>query len=176
MGVYPQKARLEPRLLVMCECRAASTCPSVYNDSAPVKNLRRHYIRARIFERTGLQLLAADARSHSESARPCAGITNHRGGRNRHSRSAPEISYDALKVDQYDVAVREFRAALTADPALSLRARFPLAVALFELHQSDEARRELELVRREVGDHPNVFFYLGRLDWTITSTPMRSGI
>jgi tetratricopeptide (TPR) repeat protein len=72
--------------------------------------------------------------------------------------------YDALKLDRYDVAVREFQAALTADPALSLRARFPLAVALFELHQSDEARRQLELVRREVGDHPNVFYYLGRLD------------
>jgi tetratricopeptide (TPR) repeat protein len=72
--------------------------------------------------------------------------------------------YDALKVDQYEVAVREFQAALAADPGLSLRARFPLAVALFELHQSDEARRQLELVRREVGDHPNVFYYLGRLD------------
>ena len=74
------------------------------------------------------------------------------------------MGYDALKLDRYDVAVREFRAALTADPALSLRARFPLAVALFELHQSDEARRQLELVRGEVGDHPNVFYYLGRLD------------
>jgi len=72
--------------------------------------------------------------------------------------------YDALKLDQYEVAVTEFQAALTADPALSLRARFPLAVALFELHRSDEARRQLELVRREVGDHPNVFYYLGRLD------------
>ena len=72
--------------------------------------------------------------------------------------------YDALKLDQYDVAVTELRAALAADPALSLRARFPLAVALFELHRSDEARRELELVRREVGEHPNVFYYLGRLD------------
>jgi len=72
--------------------------------------------------------------------------------------------YDALKLDRYDVAVKELQAALTADSALSLRARFPLAVALFELHQSDEARRQLELVRREVGDHPNVFYYLGRLD------------
>lgn len=72
--------------------------------------------------------------------------------------------YDALKLDRYDAAVTEFRAALAGDPALSLRARFPLAVALFELHRSDEARRELELVRREVGDHPNVFYYLGRLD------------
>ena len=72
--------------------------------------------------------------------------------------------YDALKQDRYDAAVTEFRAALAADPNLSLRARFPLAVALFELHNSAEARRELELVRREVGDHPNVFYYLGRLD------------
>ena len=72
--------------------------------------------------------------------------------------------YDALKFDRYDVAVSEFRAALAAAPELSVRARFPLAVALFELHRSDEARKELELVRREVGDHPNVFYYLGRLD------------
>lgn len=72
--------------------------------------------------------------------------------------------YDALKQDRYDAAVTEFRAALVADPALSMRARFPLAVALFEMHKSDEARREFELVRGEVGDHPDVFYYLGRLD------------
>ncbi len=72
--------------------------------------------------------------------------------------------YDALKQDQYDVAISEFRAALQIDPALTLRARFPLAVALFEAHKSDEARRELEIVRGEVGDHPNVHYYLGRLD------------
>lgn len=72
--------------------------------------------------------------------------------------------YDALRQDQYDLAVTEFRAALEADPRLTLRARFPLAVALFELHKGDEARRELELVRGEVGDHPNVLYYLGRLD------------
>src|SRR6266550_1892372 len=72
--------------------------------------------------------------------------------------------YDALKQDRYDAAAAEFRAALEIDPTLTLRARFPLAVALFELHKSDEARRELEVVRREVGDHPNVLYYLGRLD------------
>ena len=72
--------------------------------------------------------------------------------------------YDALKQDKYEVAVSEFRAALQLDPSLVLRARFPLAVALFELHKSDEARRELEAVRHEVGDHPNVLYYLGRLD------------
>ncbi len=72
--------------------------------------------------------------------------------------------YDALKQDMYEVAVNEFRAALQLDPSLVLKARFPLAVALFELHRSDEARRELEAVRHEVGDHPNVLYYLGRLD------------
>src|SRR5882762_10579632 len=64
--------------------------------------------------------------------------------------------YDALKQDRYDAAASEFRAALEIDPKLTLRARFPLAVALFELHKSDEARHELEVVRREVGNHPNV--------------------
>jgi protein O-GlcNAc transferase len=72
--------------------------------------------------------------------------------------------YDALRQDRYDVAVSEFRAALALDPKLVLRARFPLAVALFELHKPDEARQEFEAVRRETGDHPNVLYYLGRLD------------
>ena len=72
--------------------------------------------------------------------------------------------YDALKRDMYEVAVSEFRAALQLDPSLVLRARFPMAVALFELHKSGEAREQLEAVRREVGDHPNVLYYLGRLD------------
>jgi tetratricopeptide (TPR) repeat protein len=72
--------------------------------------------------------------------------------------------YDALKQDRYDTAVTEFRAALQLDPTLVERARFPLAVALFEMHKPEEARRELEAVRREVGDHENVLYYLGRLD------------
>jgi len=72
--------------------------------------------------------------------------------------------YDALKQDRYDAAVGEFRAALRLDPTLVMRARFPLAVALFELKQSGEARREFEAVRRLVGEHPNVSYYLGRLD------------
>jgi protein O-GlcNAc transferase len=72
--------------------------------------------------------------------------------------------YDALRQDRYEVAVSEFRAALQLNPKLILRARFPLAVALFESHKSDEARREFEVVRREAGDHPNVLYYLGRLD------------
>ncbi len=72
--------------------------------------------------------------------------------------------YDALKQDQYDRAASEFQAALKLDPSLVLRARFPLAVALFEMHKPEDARREFEAVRREVGDHPNILYYLGRLD------------
>src|SRR5919201_3610669 len=68
--------------------------------------------------------------------------------------------YDALKQDRYDAAVEEFRAALQLDPKLVLRARFPLAVALFELHKSDEARREFEAVRQEAGVHPTILQYL----------------
>jgi tetratricopeptide (TPR) repeat protein len=72
--------------------------------------------------------------------------------------------YEALKQDRYEIAASEFRAALALDPKLVLRARFPLAVALFELHQSEEARHEFEAVRHEIGDHPNISYYLGRLD------------
>jgi tetratricopeptide (TPR) repeat protein len=73
-------------------------------------------------------------------------------------------AYDALKEDRYEVAADEFRAALKLDPKLTLRARFPLAVALFEMKKPDEARQEFEAVRREAGDHPNISYYLGRLD------------
>jgi len=72
--------------------------------------------------------------------------------------------YDALKEDRYEVAASEFRAALAIDPKLTLRARFPLGVALFEMHKRDEARQEFEIVGRETGDHPNVLYYLGRID------------
>ena len=70
----------------------------------------------------------------------------------------------ALRQDRYEIAVTEFRAALRLDTTLVMRARFPLAVALFELKLSDQARREFETVRRETGEHPNVSYYLGRLD------------
>jgi Flp pilus assembly protein TadD len=72
--------------------------------------------------------------------------------------------YDSLRNDRYDVAAAEFRAALKMDPTLTLRARFPLAVALFELHKPVEARREFEIVQHDGGDHPSVLYYLGRLD------------
>jgi tetratricopeptide (TPR) repeat protein len=72
--------------------------------------------------------------------------------------------YDALKTERYEVAAGEFKAALALDPGLRERARFPLAVALFEIHQSEDARRQFETLRRELGDHPNILYYLGRLD------------
>jgi tetratricopeptide (TPR) repeat protein len=72
--------------------------------------------------------------------------------------------YEALKQDRYQEAVKEFRAALALDASLVLRARFPMGVALFELHRLQDARRELEAVRRQAGDHPNVLYYLGRID------------
>src|SRR5690348_6601911 len=72
--------------------------------------------------------------------------------------------YENLKNNRYDAAAREFRAALALDPKLLLQARFPLAVSLFELHQNDDARKEFEAVRRAVGNHPNIEYYLGRLD------------
>jgi tetratricopeptide (TPR) repeat protein len=82
--------------------------------------------------------------------------------------SAAEVhlgnGYEALKYDRYEIAVTEFRAALQSDPKLVLRAQFPLAVALFELHRFAEARQELEAVRKETGDHPNISYYLGRVD------------
>src|SRR5579864_6467636 len=55
--------------------------------------------------------------------------------------------YDALKEDNYDEATRQFRAALDLDPTLVLKARFPLAIALFEMHKFSEARQQLESVR-----------------------------
>src|SRR5712692_11681258 len=48
-------------------------------------------------------------------------------------------AYDALRDDRYEVAAAEFRAALKLDPKLTLRARFPLAVALFEMKKPEEA-------------------------------------
>src|ERR1035438_3822077 len=63
--------------------------------------------------------------------------------------------YEALRPDRYDAAVDEFALALRIDPKLALRARFPMAVALFELHKNADARRELETVQREAGSHPN---------------------
>ena len=72
--------------------------------------------------------------------------------------------YEALKQDRYDDAADQFRAALAIDPTLVMRARFPLAIALFEQHKNTEARHELEMVRREVGERPSICYYFGRVD------------
>jgi tetratricopeptide (TPR) repeat protein len=72
--------------------------------------------------------------------------------------------YDAMKNERYAEAVEEFRAALDQDPALVMRARFPLAVALYEQRDYPAARTEFEKVRKDAGDQPGVFYYLGRID------------
>ena len=72
--------------------------------------------------------------------------------------------HEAFKNHRFEQAEREFRAALSLDPRLTVRARFPLAVVLFELQARDESRRQFEAVRSETGDDPNVNYYLGRLD------------
>jgi predicted Zn-dependent protease len=72
--------------------------------------------------------------------------------------------YEALKQDRYDDAAEQFRAVLAIDPTLVMRARFPLAIALFEQHKNTEARHELETVRREAGERPSICYYFGRLD------------
>jgi len=72
--------------------------------------------------------------------------------------------YQDLQQERYEEAAGEFRAALRIEPKLVLRARFPLGVALFQMKQNADARREFEAVRRDAGDSPNVAYYLGRLD------------
>ena len=72
--------------------------------------------------------------------------------------------YEAMRSERYEEAVREFRAALEADPTLVMRARFPLAVALFEQRNYPDARAEFEKVRKDAGDQPGVYYYLGRID------------
>jgi tetratricopeptide (TPR) repeat protein len=72
--------------------------------------------------------------------------------------------YEALKQEQYQAAEKEFRAALAIDPGLAMRARFPLAVSLFEQHKYSESRQELETVRQVAGEQPGIFYYLGRMD------------
>ena len=72
--------------------------------------------------------------------------------------------YEALKQEQYETAEKEFRAALSIDPSLAMRARFPLAVALFEEHKFADSRQEFVAVRQVTGEQPGISYYLGRLD------------
>ena len=72
--------------------------------------------------------------------------------------------YEAMRNERYDEAVQEFRAALTLDSTLVMRARFPLAVALYEQRNYPASRSEFEKVHQEVGEQPGLFYYLGRID------------
>jgi len=73
--------------------------------------------------------------------------------------------YESLKQERYEDAEKAFRAALAIDPSMALRARFPFAVALFEQHKNQEARREFETVSRAAGERPSILYYLGRMDY-----------
>jgi Flp pilus assembly protein TadD len=105
-----------------------------------------------------LSLLAATPRAHptkspAESPRQAENSLESHIGR----------GYEALKQENYQSAEQEFRAALELDPTLAMRARFPLAVALFQQNKFADARREFETVRRDAGDQPSIWYYLGRL-------------
>jgi len=72
--------------------------------------------------------------------------------------------YEALKEEKYDIAETEFRAALAIDSKLDMRARFPLAVALYQQHKNGESREQLETLRKSVGEQTGISYYLGRID------------
>jgi len=73
-------------------------------------------------------------------------------------------AYEAMRNERYDDAVREFRTALAIDATLAMRARFPLAIALFETRDYLASRAELLQVRKEAGEQAGVSYYLGRID------------
>ena len=71
--------------------------------------------------------------------------------------------YEAEKDDRYQVAVKEFQAALALNPGL-VRARYQLAVCWFVLGRTQEARQELERLEKETGGDASVAYQLARLD------------
>ena len=73
-------------------------------------------------------------------------------------------AYEAMRNERYDDAASEFRAALAVDATLAMRARFPLAIALFEKKDYLASRAELLQVRKEAGEQAGVSYYLGRID------------
>jgi tetratricopeptide (TPR) repeat protein len=73
-------------------------------------------------------------------------------------------AYEAMRNERYDDAVHEFRDALAIDATLTMRARFPLAIALFEKHDYASSRTELLQVRKEAGEQAGISYYLGRID------------
>lgn len=100
-------------------------------------------------------------------AQPAGSSTSSGEIANNRGEAEPHLGkgYDDLKNERFEDAVREFRAALALDPSLVMRARFPLAVALYQLRLLDDAHRELESVRKLTGDQPNVLYYLGRVEF-----------
>lgn len=71
--------------------------------------------------------------------------------------------YELVKDDRYQEAAKEFQAALALQPGL-IRARYQLAVCLFALGKTQEAREEFDRLQKEPGGEPNGRYYLARLD------------
>ena len=71
--------------------------------------------------------------------------------------------YEAMRSERFEEAATEFRAALELDPTLVMRARFPLGVALFEQRKYPEAQVEIQQVRKDAGEQPSVYYYIGRI-------------
>lgn len=75
-----------------------------------------------------------------------------------------ERGHEAFQQHRLQDAEREFRAALALNPRLTVEARFPLAVTLFEIQDVKDARAQFDKIRAQTGDDPNLNYYLGRLD------------
>jgi len=84
-------------------------------------------------------------------------------------------AYEALRDDRYEVAAAEFRAALKLDPKLTLRARFPLAVALFEMKKPRKHEVSLKPFAAKLGIIPTSRIIWAVLTWTNCTTRARSG-
>jgi len=71
--------------------------------------------------------------------------------------------YEAEKDERYQVAAKEFQAALALNPGL-VRARYQLAVCQFALGKTQEARQEFERLEKETRGDASVVYQLARLD------------
>jgi tetratricopeptide (TPR) repeat protein len=71
--------------------------------------------------------------------------------------------YEAEKDQRYEVAAKEFQAALALNPRL-VRARYQLGVCWFAQGKTQEARQEFERLQKESGGDATVAYQLARLD------------
>jgi tetratricopeptide (TPR) repeat protein len=71
--------------------------------------------------------------------------------------------YEAVKDERYQVAAKEFQAALALNPGL-VRGRYQLAVCWFALGKTQEARQELERLEKETRGDASVTYQLARVD------------